>query len=57
MNKDTGMTPNTAAKNGKMSYPEKAAPKGEHCAPKALGTPIKGFTGSGVRSSTVGVKF
>lgn len=61
MNKSTGMTPNLSANNGKvatLSSGNGKAPmaKGD-CAPKALGTPVKGFTGSGVRSATVGVKF
>lgn len=61
MNKDTGMTPNTAASNGRVATLSSGngkapAAKGE-CAPKALGTPVKGFTGGGVRSASVGVKF
>lgn len=60
-NTDTGKTPNTAANAGKvqsLSGGMSKAPmaKGD-CAPKALGTPVKGFTGGGVMTSKVGVKF
>lgn len=54
---DTGKTPSTAANNGRVPHPQKSMPKGEACTPKALGTPIKGFTGGGVRDARVGVKF
>lgn len=56
-NTDTGKTPSTATNNGKLPYPERSAPKGESQGSKALGTPINGFTGGGIKDAKVGVKF